>query len=66
MDAMVIFARFDWKVEALVDHMYVSKSMGKDEYELRLTDPDQVRKMLQGYKSKKMNLNDSASNVNDS
>jgi hypothetical protein len=46
--------------------MYVSKSLGTEQYELRLTDPDQVKKMLLGYQQKRLNFNDSATNVNDS
>lgn len=39
-EANEVFARFEWKVESIIDHMYVSKAIGKSEYELRLTDPD--------------------------
>ena len=56
---MGIFSKFEWKVDSLVDHMYVTKSLGKNEYELRLTDPEQVKKLLNSYQMKRLNLNES-------
>ena len=43
LDAVATFQKFDWKMESLVDHMYVVKSLKngkKDQFELRVTDPE--------------------------